>query len=171
MSKPSKHPLCILCKCLRILLGRSRKTSIYPVCITEYEHSLRLLDKKRLEVKMYNSIKIVSHSNHLINIVKSPKRIVTLQYYLPSLFFIQPMTICLWPMLCSTYQFIETLSCSKHSCWSNQIPLLYITCPVQWKARTHIALSQKNFYFLFFSQNIFMLHFKPYQKKDILLKV
>ena len=73
-----------------------------------------------------------------------------------------------------TYQLIETretLSCSKHSCWSNQIPLLYITCPVQWKARTHIALSQKNFYFLFFSQNIFMLHFKPYQKKDILLKV
>ena len=149
MSKPSKHPLCILCKCLRILLGRSRKTSIYPVCITEYEHSLRLLDKKRLEVKMYNSIKIVSNSNHLIT-----KKIVPLQYCLPSLFFIWPMTICLWPMLCSTYQFIETLSCSKHSCWSNQIPLLYITCPVQWKARTHIALSQKNFYFLFFSRNI-----------------
>ena len=79
MSKPSKHPLCILCKCLRILLlGRSTKTRIYPVCITEYEHSLRLLDKKRLEVKMYNSIKIVSNSNHLINIVKSSKSIVFL---------------------------------------------------------------------------------------------
>ena len=65
MSKPSKHPLCILCKCLRILLGRSRKTKIYPVCITEYEHSLRLLDKKRLEVKMSNSIKIVSKSNQI----------------------------------------------------------------------------------------------------------
>ena len=41
-------------------------------------YSLRLLDKKRLEVKMYNSIKIVSNSNHLINIVKSSKIIVLL---------------------------------------------------------------------------------------------
>ena len=167
MSKPSKHPLCILCKCLRILLGRSTKTRIYPVCITEYEHSLRLLDKKRLEVKMYNSINIVSNSNHFIPIiVKSSKELRPC-----NIVFLLCSSFNQWPMLCLTYQFIETLSCSKHSCWSNQIPLLYITCPVQWKARTHIALSQKNFYFLFFSQNIFMLHFKPYQKKDILLKV
>ena len=153
MSKPSKHPLCILCKCLHILLGRSKKTRIYPVCITEYEHScLRLLDKKRLEVKMYNSITIVSSSNNFISIIikSSSKELCpcNIVFLICSLFDQRPM-------LCLTYHFIETLFCSKHSCWSNQIPLLYITCPVQWKARTHIALSQKNFYFLFF----FLEHF------------